>query len=143
MKLFIILFIVFLNCFSVAINWKMLGNYSKGQKVSIILAQEIFMLILSKIIYLIGSRNIEQNITDAASNYLIFTFLPINVMIMACPFSHIIEKKAFDKMNETEFSKKMLIIIIISIIVIFIECKYLNGTLIDITKFKEGNSNVK
>lgn len=136
MQIFLICFIVAINIFSIILGYKMLKDLDLNKKILLLIIGELILFFIVNIIYNIGSRGIEQDVIDASKNFLVFTFLPINMILIFAPIARLLNKKIFSEIEEKDFKIKLIICIIFAIIILILECNYLKDIEIGILNMK-------
>ena len=127
MKTVIILLIIAFNVFSVFITIRMLRGYEKSKIMMTVSVGEIVLFALCNLIYAITSGGVSPEVHQACKWYIILTMLPINVLIMFCPFANEINKRSFNEITDEKFSRNMFLFIVIAIVLIIIETIYIKN----------------
>lgn len=127
MQIVITIAIIAINVFSLILNWKMLNGFESSKKIKNLIIGEVIMLIITTIIYQIGSIGMTSNIINASRMFIVSTFLAINSIIILSPILKLISKVIFKEIDKETFKKKLTIYIIITIIIIIFECFYINS----------------
>ena len=137
MNIVLIVFIVLLNLFSIVLVYKMLSSMELSDKMKIIIISEIIMYVMVQIIYNLSSGNIPENIAKKSRTMLVFTFLPINMMVLFAPIAKNLAKIKSKELKKEKFKEKIIRIILIDIIIIICETMYLNSIQSGIIKMIE------
>ena len=130
MEKMLIIFIVALNIFAILMNVKMLNKYEMPKRLGIIVVAEIVMFCIVNILYGISSKSVSQEVASYSKTMILFTFLPLNMMIIFAP----IARKISNLEEKQDKSKIILKCIIYAIIIIVLECIYMNNIQVGIEK---------
>lgn len=103
-----------------------LYNFDKTKKIKFIILGCIIILLITTIIVLISSINIEEKeylgITKTTS---ILLFAPINSIIVLPYIGHLLNKYKDKKITEEQLKKKFLIALVLLIIIVIFELGYI------------------
>lgn len=135
MKTLIIVFLIMINIFAIILNWKMLKGFDISKKVIFIVIGEIVIFIVANILYGISGGGIPEAIHDKSKKLVIPTFLAINMIVIFSNFAKQINKKALDEIDYKTFKKRISIAIILSVIILFLECIYMKNIQLGILKY--------
>jgi len=127
--------IILLNIFSILLSAKMLSGFEKTKIAGYILIGEIVNFIICNIIYAFTGNGIPVEVHETSKWMILFTILPINIMILFCPLAYLINKKYFDEISSENYSKKMIILVFLAIIIIIAEIIYIKNIQLGITNF--------
>ena len=136
MEIITIGFIIILNLAAIVILYKSLGNIEIKNKIVITVIGILLMYIILYIICSIGSKGIEENIVQASRQILIFAFLPINLIFIITPIFIQIRRLKEKDLTDEKFKWKIIIYLAIGIVLLAIECMYINDIQTGIQSFK-------
>ncbi len=123
----IIISIIILNIISIAILLKMLKGTDATFKVIVTVGMILVNLILANIICSIGQVGISEEVSSAVKPMMLFTILPVNLILISCPLSVQINKWKSVEINKEQFVKRIVICLIIDVILVIIECMYVKN----------------
>ncbi|MBR3134061.1 MAG: hypothetical protein IKG56_01195 [Clostridia bacterium] len=127
MKTIIIVTIIILNAFSVFFSIRMLKGYDTHKIIIAVLTSELLVLGICHIIYAFTSGGIPNEVHQVAKKYIIYTMLPINMLIMFCPIANEVNKKSFGEVTDKKFNNRIMIYIIMIIVLLILEIKYVKN----------------
>ena len=127
--------IVILNIFSIIMSLKMIKGFEKGKCLIYVLITEIIVFVISYIVYALTAGGVLPEVHQNSKWMLVLTMLPINVMIIACPILSQINKMAFNEIKDSDFKKRVIVLLAISVIIVFVEVMYVKDIQIGIQKF--------
>ena len=127
MKTIIIITIIILNVFSVFFSVRMLKGYDLHKIIMCVLINELLVFGLCNIIYALTSGGVSNEIHQMAKMYIIFTMLPINMLIVFCPIANEVNKKSFGEVTNEKFNSRIMVYIIIIIVLLMLEIKYVKN----------------
>jgi len=122
MRTFLTIAIFAINIFAIALNYKILKEKDKNKILMFIIVEEIILLIIGKIIFNIATKNIDNDVSSTSQNMILFIFQGMNMIIISSPLAKILD----DNKNKS-FSKRITIWIIVTIIIIVLECIYIKN----------------
>ncbi len=135
----IVISIMVLNILSFFI----LSNMLKGIETKYrIVVTGLFILInyiIANIIFNIGQAGMTGEFTGPVRNVLVFSILPINLILMASPLAIQINKLKSKDIEKDKFIKNIIICLVIDLILIIIECNYVKGTIAGIVNLQNNN----
>ena len=137
----IVISIIILNIFSIFILFNMLKGVETKFR---LMATVMFILInflLANLIFSIGRAGVDGEFSGPVRNVLVFSILPVNIILMASPLAIQINKMKSLDIEKDKFVKNLIICLVIDIILIIIECNYVKGTITGIVNLQ--NSNIK
>ena len=135
----IVISIIVLNIFAIFILFNMLKGIETKYR---IVVTGIFILInyiIANIIFNIGQAGMSGDFIGPVRNVLIFSILPINVILMASPLAIQINKLKSKDIEKDKFKKNLIICLVIDIILIIFECNYVKGTISGIVNLQNNN----
>lgn len=145
MHTIIIIAIIILNIFSIIMLLKMLKGTELKTKIITCTTLILLMFIISNIIYGIGNMGIIGEIANKSKNMILLVLMPINMMIIASPIALQINKAQSKEIEKEEFSKKIIILVLIDIAILIVECIYIKNIQLGTQSVMEGlkaNNNV-
>lgn len=122
MRTFLTIAIFAINIFAIAFNYKILKEKDKNKILMFIIVEEIILLVIGKIIFNIATKNIDNDVSSTSQNMILFIFQGMNMIIISSPLAKILD----DNKNKS-FSKRITIWIIVTIIIIVLECIYIKN----------------
>lgn len=125
-KIFTIV-IILLNIFAISMVYKMLSGTDISYRIKVIIMLAVITLIVSYIVYGISSVSLPSELKSISKPLLLFTIYPINMIIMASPIAVLFNKANSEEIEKDEFSKKMVKLLVIDLIIIITECIYLKN----------------
>ena len=115
----------------IAWTWQSLGFIEKNKKVVFIIVGIIIMHAITWIIYQITKVGVEypnEEMKNSIQNILVAIFTGINGMIVMPQIGKMLDKINEDEMEKQEFTKKLIILMIVFVISIIIEIGYMKDT---------------
>ena len=136
MEIITISFIVILNLAAIACLYKILGRIEINNKMVIIGICLIAMYSILFVIYSLSTIGMDGNIANTSRQVVLFTFLPVNVILGIVP-SIIQIMKLKDKLLEKEkFQKRLIICLVLAVILLIVDYVYMKDIQIGIANFK-------
>ena len=145
MHTIIIIAIIILNIFSIIMLLKMLKGTELKTKIITCTTLILLMFIISNIIYGIGNMGIIGEIANKSKNMILLVLMPINMMIIASPIALQINKAQSKEIEQEEFSKKIITLVLFDIAILIVECIYIKNIQLGTQSVMEGlkaNNNV-
>ncbi len=129
MRTILIVSIIAINIFAIVLNIKMLKGRENNNIVTYLVVQEIVLLIIEKIIFNIATIGIDAAVSSTSQNMILFLFQGMNMIIISAPFAKILanSKEEKSKKNKDSFQKRIGIWLVVTIIIIIIECIYIKN----------------
>ena len=129
MRTILIVSIIAINIFAIVLNIKMLKGRENNNIVTYLVVQEIVLLIIEKIIFNIATIGIDATVSSTSQNMILFLFQGMNMIIISAPFAKILanSKEEKSKKNKDSFQKRIGIWLVVTIIIIIIECIYIKN----------------
>lgn len=134
----IIISLIILNAFAILMLFKMLKGTETQFKIISAGILIIVNLIIVNIIYAIGKIGIAQEVAQKAKPLILFTILPINLILMASPIAVQLSKARNGDIEKDKFAKNIIIFIIIDIVIICLECAYIKNIQLGIEEMGRG-----
>ncbi len=129
--IFIIMIALVIYFVLIAWTWQSLGFIEKNKKVVFIIVGIIIMYAITWIIYQITKVGVEypnEEMKNSIQNILVAIFTGINGMIIMPQIGKMLDKINEDEMKKQEFTKKLIILMIVFVISIMIEIGYMKDT---------------
>lgn len=124
MNIFIMLAILFVNAIAITLVYQFIKRLPKMEKIIFIGASFAIMYVLVSISYWISSFGIEETVNEALKSFIIYIFVPVNVIILI-PF---VARKYYKwRQNETDkesLIKRVIIVSIIGVIILAVQTIY-------------------
>lgn len=127
MNIFIMLALLLANAIAITLIYQFVKKLPKMNKIIFIAASFAIVYLLVSIIYWISGFGIEKNINEAAKDFIIFAFVPVNVIIFIPFIANKYNKLMLKKIEKEDFIKTIVIVSILALIVLTIECLYFKG----------------
>ena len=137
----IVISIIILNIFAIFILFNMLKGIETNYRVVITGVFILINYIIANKIINIGQAGVSGEFAGPVRNVLVFSVLPINLILMASPIAIQINKLNSKDIEKDKFKKNLIICLVIDIILIIFECNYVKGTIAGIVNMQ--NSNIK
>ncbi|MBR3003209.1 MAG: hypothetical protein IKF38_06645 [Clostridia bacterium] len=123
--LIIVIFLVFIGW-----TWHNLGEIDKTKKTATIAIATIILGIVTFIVFNISQNGISyksQEQMEVVRNVLVILFTFVNGLIVMPPISKVFGK-IFDKqIDKDKAQKRLIVILIIFIVILFFECSYMKS----------------
>ena len=129
MTIFIIIAIA-IYMVSLSWVWKNLGNIEKNKKIIFIAIGVVAVYLITLLIFSISKNGVIYKtieIQKIVRNVLVLIFSSLNSIIILPYLANLVEKIYEDEIEKQEFSKKIIIFLVILIICAIIETKYLKN----------------
>lgn len=125
-KIFAIV-IILLNIFAISMLFKMLTGTEISFRIKMTIILSLAMLAISYIIYGITSIGISAELKAVSKPLLLFTIFPINIMVMASPVAVLLNKVKSEEIDNKDFSRKIIRMLVVDLMLIIVECIYLKN----------------
>lgn len=128
---FIIITIIIIHFILIAWTWQSLGFIDKTKKVAFILIGIILMYGITQIIFQIAKSGIDYKsaeVQNSIQNILVAIFTGINGIIAMPQIGKQIDKIKEEQIEKEKLIKKIIILIIIFILCLIFESKYIKDT---------------
>ena len=133
MNIFIMLAIVATNVIAILLVYQFIKKLPKVEKTIFIGVSFAIIYILVSIICWISGFGIDSRINEAAKDFITFTFVPVNAIVLVPFVAGKYNKLRFKEIEKSEFIKRLIIVAVVGIVILTIECIY----------FKNMKSNIK
>ena len=122
MIIFIYLCILALNVVAVLINYRFLGtDIDKKEKLIFIVVGIAIMYVTVSIVYGLSVKNIEETrLVELAKNYMIFTFVPVNAILVLPSYKYL----KLGRLKKENFRNRTILLVAILLIILIIEFFY-------------------
>lgn len=137
MNIFIMLALLLANGIAITLIYQFVKKLPKMNKIIFIVASFAIVYLLVSVIYWISGFGIEKNINEAAKDFIIFAFVPVNVIIFIPFIANKYNKLMLKKIKKEDFIKTIVIVSILALIVLTIECLYFKGMKKNIKQLNE------
>lgn len=127
MNIFIMLALLLANAIAITLIYQFVKKLPKINKIIFIAASFAIVYLLVSIVYWISGFGIEKNINEAAKDFIIFAFVPVNVIIFIPFIANKYNKLMLKKVEKENFIRTIVTVSIIAIIVLIIEGFYFRG----------------
>ncbi|MGN1269875.1 MAG: hypothetical protein ACI4UU_03285 [Clostridia bacterium] len=126
MIIFIYLCILALNVVAVLINYRFLGtDIDKKEKLIFIVVGIAIMYVTVSIVYGLSVKNIEETrLVELAKNYMIFTFVPVNTILVLPFFASSYKYLKLGRLKKENFRNRTILLVAILLIILIIEFFY-------------------
>lgn len=123
-NLYLIIATLLANIISIGVVYQFIKKLEKRQKLLFIAISVAFMYIITSIIYWVSGFGIEKIIHESSKNFIIYLFVPVNVIIFIPYFAAQYMKFKLKKIKAEKFANRVSILFIILIILLIVECFY-------------------
>ena len=126
MIIFIYLCILALNVVAVLINYRFLGTeIDKKEKLIFTVVCIAIMYVTVSIVYGLSVKNIEETrLVELAKNYMVFTFVPVNAILVLPFFARSYKYLKLGRLKKENFRNRTILLIVILLIILTIEFFY-------------------
>jgi ACR3 family arsenite efflux pump ArsB len=119
--------IVVANAIAIMLVYQFIKRLPKTEKIIFIAACIAIAYALVSIVYWISGFGIESEIHEATKNFIIYTFVPVNIILLAPSIASKYNKLKLGETSKEKFIKRITSIGIIAIIILIIEGFYFRG----------------
>lgn len=124
MNIYIMLAILLANAIAITLIYQFVKGLPKMEKIIFIGVSFAIMYVLVSISYWVSGFGIKENINEALKNFIIYIFVPLNVIILI-PF---VARKYYRwRQNETDkesLIKRVIIVSIVGVIILAVQTIY-------------------
>ena len=131
----ITILIVVLNISSILVLVNMLKGVDLKFRIISVVILILINLLLSNIICSIGQMSVESMVANASKPMLLFSILPINLIVIASPIAVQMSKVKTEEIGQDKFIRNIIICLLIDIIIIVLECNYIKNIVAGIANF--------
>lgn len=126
MDILIIFFIIAINIFALFIATNFMKNMERKAKISICLLSTIILFMITTIMFALATRNISDiEVVNTSKWYMIGTMLSVNILIVLPYLSAQLLKYKQDKIDDTVLRNRMIALIVVFVIALGFEYKYM------------------
>lgn len=122
MNVFIMLAIVIANIIAGLLVYQFIKRLPKTEKTIFIGVSFAIVYVLVSMIYWISGFGIDSRINEIAKDFIIFTFVPVNVIVLIPFIASKYNKLRFKETSKEEFIKRLIVVGVIAIIIL--TCQY-------------------
>lgn len=140
-NIYLMLAILIANIAAVGIVYNFIKRLPKKEILVFIAISVAMMYILISIVYWISGFNVDKSVHEASKNFVIFLFVPINIIIFMPYMAAKYYKLRQNKIKKEDFVKKASTMVILLIIVLFVEYFYFGNIQNNIAKISENLEN--
>lgn len=140
-NIYLMLAILILNIAAIGIVYNFIKRLPKKEILVFIAISVAMMYILISIVYWFSGFNVDENVHEASKNFVIFLFVPINVIIFMPYMAAKYYKLRQNKMKKEDFVKKASRMVILLIVVLVIEYFYFGNIQKNIAQISENIEN--
>jgi len=124
MNIFIMLAIVVANLIAILLIYQFIKKLPKTERIIFIAISFAIIYVLVSIIYWISGFGIDSRINEAAKDFITFTFVPVNVILLVPFIATKYNKLRFKEIQKGEFVKRLIVVGIVGIVILTMECVY-------------------
>lgn len=128
---FIIIVTIILYGLSIIWAWNSLGEIEKPKKVAVIAIGILVTYIITLLIFAISKNGInypKEIVENEIKRIILAIFTGVNLLILLPYISKQLNKMYEGEIEQKDFTRKMIILVVIFIICIWIECGYMKST---------------
>lgn len=125
MNIFITLAILFANAIAITLVYQFVKGLPKMEKIIFIGVSFAIMYVLVSISYWISSFGISENVNEALKNFIIYIFVPVNVIILIPFIARKYYKWRKNEIDKESLVKRVIIVSIIGVIILTVETAYI------------------
>lgn len=124
MNIFIMLAIVVINIIATILIYQFVKRLPKMEKIIFIVASFAIIYVAVGVSYWISGIGIEKNINEALKNFIIYIFVPVNVIILVPFVARKYYKWKQNEINKESLIKRIIIVSIIGVIILVVQTIY-------------------
>lgn len=124
MNIFIMLAILFVNAIAITLVYQFIKRLPKMEKIIFIGASFAIMYVLVSISYWISSFGIEETVNEALKSFIIYIFVPVNVIILIPFVARKYYKWRQNEIDKESLIKRVIIVSIIGVIILAVQTIY-------------------
>lgn len=125
MNIFITLAILFANAIAITLVYQFVKGLPKMEKIIFIGVSFAIMYVLVSISYWVSGFGIGENVNDALKNFIIYIFVPVNVIILIPFVARKYYKWRKNETNKESLIKRIIIVSVIGILILAVETVYI------------------
>lgn len=124
MNIYITLAILFVNAIAITLVYQFIKRLPKMEKIIFIGASFAIMYVLVSISYWISSFGIEETINEALKSFIIYIFVPVNVIILIPFVARKYYKWRQNEIDKESLIKRVIIVSIVGVIILAVQTIY-------------------
>lgn len=124
MNIYIMLAILFVNAIAITLVYQFIKKLPKMEKIIFIGISFAIMYVAVSISYWISSFGIEENINETLKSFIIYIFVPVNVIILVPFVARKYYKWRKNEIDKESLIKRIIIVSIIGVIILAVETIY-------------------
>lgn len=124
MNIYITLAILFVNAIAITLVYQFIKKLPKMEKIIFIGISFAIMYVAVSISYWISSFGIEENVNEALKSFIIYIFVPVNVIILVPFVARKYYKWRQNEIDKESLIKRIIIVSIIGVIILSVETIY-------------------
>lgn len=128
---FIIIITIAIYIILITWSWKNLGNIERTKKIMTIAIGIITIYLITWFVFNISKQGIvyeNEQIASSIGKVIISIFAGVNGLIIIPFIGKLLDKVNEDEIEKQVFSRKILIIVVIFLIILWLECGYMKDT---------------
>lgn len=139
---FIIILTIMIYVIAIIWSWNNLGQIEKSKKIAVIIVGIVLTYIITFIVFALSKNNVNYNsviIEATIKNAIVAIFTGVNACIFIPYISKQLEKIHEGEIEKEKFTRKIMTLIIIIVILMSFECGYMKKTQQGILKIYNHN----
>lgn len=124
MNIYITLAILFVNAIAITLVYQFIKRLPKMEKIIFIGASFAIMYVLVSISYWISSFGIEETVNEALKSFIIYIFVPVNVIILIPFVARKYYKWRQNEIDKESLIKRVIIVSIVGVIILAVQTIY-------------------
>lgn len=128
---FIIIITIAIYIILITWSWKSLGNIERTKKIITIAIGIIAIYLITCFVFNVSKQGIvyeNEQIASSIGKVIISIFAGVNGLIIMPFIGKLLDKVNEDEIEKQVFSRKILIIVVIFLIILWLECGYMKDT---------------
>lgn len=128
---FIIIITIAIYIILITWSWKSLGNIERTKKIITIAIGIIAIYLITWFVFNVSKQGIvyeNEQIASSIGKVIISIFAGVNGLIIMPFIGKLLDKVNEDEIEKQVFSRKILIIVVIFLIILWLECGYMKDT---------------
>lgn len=143
MNLYIMIAIVLANVIAISIVYQFIKRLEKKEKILFIAICVAIVYICISIVYWFSGFQIEKAIHESAKNFIIYMFVPVNVILFIPYIAFQYMKLKEKKIKKEVWTKRCMIVIGIAIIILIFEYFYFKNVQQNIVRISQNVQNIE
>ncbi len=124
MNIFIMLAILFVNVVAITLIYQFIKRLPKMEKIIFIGISFAIMYVAVSISYWISGFGIEETVNEALKSFIIYIFVPVNVIILVPFVARKYYKLRQNEIDKADLIKRIIIVSIIGVIILAVQTIY-------------------